>query len=340
MPASNSMNHQNFLNQLGKYVNHGSLNKSDIFFGHLLPLLPFKKNATHLCELHSKINHNSSGYTINVHFQKYSGTNLAVNKISDFIKAHLINDVRAVLIHGSLATQEEIPYSDFDALVILKDEIFKNKKRLASAAINLSKVYSMMLEFDPLQHHGWFAMSETNLKHYPVNPIYPRKCFPYCYSLLEPLELSITTPVEDSLDSNLFRLINSLKKQLHPKYIPNNLFIAKSILSEFMMLPTLFIQQKKKKGIYKKFSFAEAQQFFTHQEWKVMDEVSDIRKYWNKCEAKLPFNTPCVISVSKKKNQKANSPKLPQNLTTVFKSGLAERMLKFIDTMILKTDET
>lgn len=338
MSATNFMTQQNFLNQLGKYVNHGSLNKTDILLGYVAPTFPFKKNATHLCDLHSELNYFSKGKIVNVIFQKYNGTNSSVKKISNFIRERLINEVKAVLIHGSLATNEEIPYSDFDALVILKDEVFKSPKRLANAAINLSKCYSLMLEFDPLQHHGWFVMSEVDLKAYPERYL-PPEVLPYCCSLLDPIDLSITIPEEKPTNGNFFRLVNSLKKQLHSQYIPGNLFVAKSILSEFMMLPTLFIQHKSQTGIYKKLSFEKARTYFISDEWKVMDEVSGYRLNWNNGGAKLPFTTPCVISVSKKKSQKTNAPKLPEHLVNAFQTGLATRMLKFIDTMTNKINE-
>ncbi len=196
-----------------------------------------------------------------------------------------------------------------------------------------------MLEFDPLQHHGWFAMSESDLNNYPKTYL-PPEVFPYCCSLTDSVELHITFPEENPADNSFFKLVNSLTKQLHSKYTPVNLFFVKSILSEFMMLPTLFIQQKTKTGIYKKLSFEKTRNYFTDKEWKVMDEVSDIRKNWDSSEAKLNFKTPCIISVAKKKIQKAHAPKVPENLSRIFQSGLATRMLDFIETMKKKIDET
>ena len=68
-----------------------------------------------------------------------------------------------MIVHGSVATNEVIPYSDFDGLLIVKDA-FVNSKQL-----NQFKRASMklILEFDPLQHHGWFQIKQSDLQNYP-----------------------------------------------------------------------------------------------------------------------------------------------------------------------------
>jgi len=340
MSDVNSMKQKIFLNHLGKYVNHGSLNKSDVLLGYFSPIAPFHKNASLLSSLHSKLNSESKG-TIKEKFNipQYQGTNPAVLKVSDFIREHVAEYVKAVIVHGSLASNEEIAYSDFDALVILKDSTLNSPTRLINAAINLSKCYSLMLEFDPLQHHGWFAMSETDLLNYPVSYL-PPEVLPFCCSLNGPVELNISYSITPISDSSFFKLVNSLTKQIQPDYIPKNLFYAKSIMSEFMMLPTLFIQHKTLSGIYKKFSFEKAKQYFTTEEWKVMDEISELRRNWTKENAMLSFDVPCVMSVAKKKKQKSHAPLLSDQLKNKFESGLSTRMLDFIDTLKLKANET
>ena len=40
--------------------------------------------------------------------------------------APLANHLAGAYVHGSIATDEEVPYSDFDALVILRDSAFES----------------------------------------------------------------------------------------------------------------------------------------------------------------------------------------------------------------------
>jgi len=48
-----------------------------------------------------------------------------------------------------------------------------------------------------------------------------------------------------------------------------------------MLLPALYLQAKEKRGIYKKYSFDLARKDFKEEEWRIMDEVSEIRQNWN-----------------------------------------------------------
>lgn len=334
------MNQQHFLNLLGRYVNHGSINRMDVLLGYVSATAPFHRNASRLSSLHANVNSEQSAIIKkDIFLPKYAGTNSAVLRISDFLNTHVREYVKAVLLHGSLATNEEIAYSDVDALVILSDSTFNSPKRLAKAAIHLSRCYSLMLEYDPLQHHGWFAISEKDLANFPTSYL-PPEILPYCCSLLDPVELNISYAESHSSASNFFKLVKSLKKQLVPGFVPANLYFAKSILSEFMMLPTLFIQYKTNSGIYKKFSFEKVRPLFSSDEWMVMDEVSEIRSKWKSGDARVPFKVPCVVSIAKKQRLKSNAPLLNDYLRNQFASGLSIRMLKFIDTIILKANET
>ena len=47
-----------------------------------------------------------------------------------------------------------------------------------------------------------------------------------------------------------------------------------------MLLPALYLQARNGKGLYKKFSFAEARKDFSAEQWAIMDEVSEIRAGW------------------------------------------------------------
>ena len=47
------------------------------------------------------------------------------------------DDLFGAYVHGSLGNHEETGYSDFDALVIIKDNVFHSRHRLAALATKL-----------------------------------------------------------------------------------------------------------------------------------------------------------------------------------------------------------
>ena len=67
------------------------------------------------------------------------------------------------MVHGSVATNELVQFSDFDGLIIL-NEGYKNSKALRNFIKNsMKEIY----KFDPLQHHGWFIITKNQLQQYP-----------------------------------------------------------------------------------------------------------------------------------------------------------------------------
>ena len=59
------------------------------------------------------------------------------------------------------------------------------------------------------------------------------------------------------------------------------MYQLKSLLSEFMLMPALYVQARDKKGVFKKFSFDLARKDFSKNDWEIMDEVSEIRLIWH-----------------------------------------------------------
>ncbi len=53
------------------------------------------------------------------------------------------DDLFGAYVHGSLGTYEEIGYSDFDALVIIKDDVFHSRQRLAALAAELGPILAL-----------------------------------------------------------------------------------------------------------------------------------------------------------------------------------------------------
>ncbi len=236
------------------------------------------------------------------------------------------------VIHGSFATGEEIVYSDFDGLIVLSKELINDEQLLARVSSDLHQLRKVMHKIDPFQHHGWFVLSEYDIENYP-EWFLPSAIFEYSRSLIGNTTLAIHIPSVTDMDfsRSFLRLCESVNRKLSSPKVDWNLYQLKAIFSEFMMLPSAYIQARDKKGIFKKFSFEEMRKDFTSQEYSVMDEVSTIRKNW-KVELSEKQNRffQRIDFLSWKSRQKI-SMAIPAFIEAAIHDGLFSRMNNFTE---------
>lgn len=214
--------------------------------------------------------------------QPYEGSNKYVLVMKDYLEHNLINDIAGAFVIGSLASGEEVPYSDFDAVAIIRTGVFSSRKRLIRTAEKLSAARSIMYGFDPLQHHGWFVLTEADLDCYP-DSLLPHGTFLRAKSLLPGAGTDLNLRVMINQDDNrrhFLKLSSSIITAVSQRNYPDNVYRLKALLSSFMLLPALYIQARDGGGIDKKLSFAEAKKDFPSDAWTVMEEVSGIRAVW------------------------------------------------------------
>jgi len=275
-----------FPRELETYINGAIFSRYDVYISLFSKSLPFRRYAIQICGKYSNIQNNTTRiYCSNIKFslQPYEGNNRHVILMRVFLEQHLKENLFGAYVLGSLGTYEENSYSDFDALVIIKDEVFKSPSRLARVAQKLNSARSIMYDFDPLQHHGWFVLAEAQLAAYP-QWYFPTVLFEHAKSLFKDkgLELTIRCTFEERTAREIFfsfceNLLNKLQNHNNPK----NLYELKVLLSSFMLLPALFIQARDGHGIFKKFSFEAAKSDFSKNEWSIMDDVCLIRANWS-----------------------------------------------------------
>jgi hypothetical protein len=311
---------------LNRYINYGWITAPDKILSCLFPKLPFILNASKIRRFYHETNLIADGgLSAEIDIPVYNGQNKVVTEIQKLLEKELSSDLAFALVHGSLGTTEEIPYSDFDGLVILRNQVFSSNERLAKVAISLSRAHGLMLKLDPLQHHGWFVLCERDLKCWPA-AYFPEEILRHSKSLLNgSAHMSIRFNKNDDEFATAFKRVSeSVKKQLREP-IPENSYKLKGLLSEFMLLPALFIQAKNKKGIFKKYSFEEAKKYFPAGDWAIMDHVSIIRKEW-KNRSELTITEPVIMSYRVKQTQLKSA--LPE------KVALKELSMDYIQRMI------
>jgi hypothetical protein len=268
-------------NVLQTYFTKGIVNKQNLF-SLCFPLLSLKRNSSTVLK---RFSHFSEALplkgNINTTVSINKGPNLypEIKPIINYVKEHLSNDLIGAYVHGSYGVNEAINYSDFDGLLIVKDEIFDSTESLEGFGEKVLKSHKLIIDVDPLQHHGWFIITERQLQNWPVN-YFPIEVLENSQVLFGAASLQVQFNAMIAQPDDFLRLSNNIKKFLIHKS-PSNYYELKSILSQFMLLPTLFYQTTKEKGIFKKESFELVKQLVGAQNWEIMDQVSNLREQWD-----------------------------------------------------------
>lgn len=297
-----------------------------------------REQAKVICSLYKQLKDNITPdklSNIEVNSSIYTGKNIHVRNMMEYLAVYLKENLIGAYIHGSLGSNEEILYSDFDALVIIKNRVFLSEDRLIHVGKYLSHAQLFMLKQDPLQHHGWYVLTEMDLGHYPEH-YFPHELFQYAKSLLsdQGLKTTITLPVMSNNDEPFINMAHDISRRLNNKQYPKNMYTLKCLLSQFMLLPALYIQARYKKGIFKKYSFEDAKKHINSDGWTIMDEVSSIRRQWHYEISPLQqriMSTPGFLS---RKISKNIAPRIPDDIKRILSETFYSRIKLFTDVML------
>lgn len=208
---------------------------------------------------------------------------MPVQRMAAFLSEYDDNELLATIVHGSLATGEDIAYSDFDAVAIITDATMRDPSRLAALVRRLAHARLIMFEYDPLQHHGWFVLTEADLWSYS-EAMLPSTILEQGRLLgrRQALDLQVRQRVGDGEALQVFlSATRSLQANLSLGRAFRNMYHLKSTLSLFMLLPSLYLHAKTGRPFAKRLSFVAAQNDFSEQEWSAMARVSAIRDAWS-----------------------------------------------------------
>jgi hypothetical protein len=135
----------------------------------------------------------------------YSGGHDLIISLRTLIETEFRDLFKAVIVHGSIATNEVVNYSDFDGLLIVKDN-YRSDPRLG---VFLNRSMKIVYDFDPLQHHGWFVITESELNVYPECRL-PQIIFESSM-LIFPL-IPVTIKIHSNIPNYKTTLINILEQ--------------------------------------------------------------------------------------------------------------------------------
>ena len=212
---------------------------------------------------------------------RYKGSLELIQLLEELIFPKYSDLFHAVIVHGSVAVNEVIKYSDFDGFLIVNDR-FWDSKRLRKFEYDSMK---LIYQFDPIQHHGWFKIRRNQLNNFPQSylPIEALHNSALIFPFSNSITLTYTIETETDYGRSLDRLINSIKLEmsLNPDIRQMNIYELKSLLSKIMLLPSMYYSFKHRKGVYKKHSFQLVRDDFSMLDWHCIEVSSTIRKKWD-----------------------------------------------------------
>ncbi|TAH37969.1 MAG: hypothetical protein EYC69_14955 [Bacteroidetes bacterium] len=321
------MKSQSFQILLGKYFDGAWFDIKDGLLSLILRRHVYNMNASKMITAFSQRKvETSSEQEQRIVIPVYDGRDSRVMKMMNLLE-NLGADLYGAIVHGSIASGEMINYSDFDGLIIIRNDVFKDKSRLASLAQKIHESKRIMFEIDPLQHHGWFVITEADLNNFPIDYL-PLEVLAHSKSLLAGADLELNLRPKSKADyfSSVKKICRRIRKTAQPANRPVTLYQLKSLLSEFMMLPTLYIQARDQRGIFKKYSFEAASADFNESTWKIMDEVSEIRANWQSPEILRNTRKLRKIGYIWMKYRKKMGPAIPKALTNKLNDDFYRRM--------------
>lgn len=225
---------------------------------------------------------------------KYEGANNYANAITFILERNQLPMIQQALIHGSIASNEVINYSDIDTILFVNTNNLNNIKDLFTYNKIIQLTYKEMLKQDILQHHGWVII---NLKHYLYlnNRIIPYPILSEAKSLFirHKEQIKIAFSHDQYKHTNFSNLIKSINHKIENTESLKSLYIFKIFISELLLLPTVYLQFKLQKDISKKKSFEIIYSHLNTNDIRTLKEIEKIRINWpllNISSEKLSLN--------------------------------------------------
>ena len=162
-------------------------------------------------------------------------------KMHGFLSAHpLIKSKRiSVQFIGSIGSKDPLPYSDLDCLIILPSMDNWDLNNM----LELKKLYRVInyyaYVFDPLQHHGAFVLTETELINgFPS--FYPTNLLDKAWGYGRDHYFSSSYNIQNKGRMNFINNNQFFRRMNYQQELPNSLYNLKYILSSIFLMPVYY----------------------------------------------------------------------------------------------------
>ena len=186
-------------------------------------------------------------------------------------------------LHGSFASLDFTGYSDLDTFVLVPRTTAVDPDALHVARRGLVQTWRALKEFDPLQHHGHFILTEIDLRGYP-DPLLPTVILERAVALASKRRLLRvrSRPAPTLATERFFAFAHRfLRTDLRRGW--RNAYRLKSDLSVFMLLPALWCQARGR-PVDKKRSFRAVYPLLSPPSVDAFRRAAEIRSVWQYAE--------------------------------------------------------
>lgn len=204
-----------------------------------------------------------------------------LKELKGYARKSLKQYLSGFYLHGSFATKDYIKgWSDVDTLAIISRNTLENPEKLLELRDKMYLMRRFFYRVDPLQHHGSIIISEYDIKNY-CQAYFPVAIFRHAKSFFDEdrAETFKTRDYSGEALSSMFWFVSYFRKLNKEKKYNMGSYDLKVLLHSITLFPSMYLQAKGILG-YKKFSFDIAKKDFKMESWKVIDDVSSLRRSW------------------------------------------------------------
>jgi len=212
-----------------------------------------------------------------------------VLQFKHYALCHLRRYVCGLYLHGSLSTGDYVKgYSDFDTLLILRQEVAADADALMECRRCILRSLPFLHVVDPLQHHGHLVLAEQDMHFYP-QPYFPFVLFQYAASFYQDSTVLTFRERDSTLERQnaLWRFCQTVRQAFHSGQAFHSLYEWKAFIQSVVLLPAIYLQAVGE-YTYKKFSFEKAAKDFNERQWCIIQKATILRREW-KAVRTLPW---------------------------------------------------
>ena len=263
------------MNKLSKYLSYGYTNPLSKYLSKVLPdrliLSLFVQNLK------------NQAPTTNV--QIFTNTIPELKLSNDFVKElqlacayYKFENEITLSVFGSIASDETINYSDFDGVLIYDENKFKSPDKINELKQLIKEINLLAHLQDSLQHHGIMVIGKNELiiqSNDIINNLILESKLIYGSN-----QVKLSNVNKSDYSNFLNKLINSIQCKLNHEENWGNQYFFKNTISELLLLPCSYLQNKNQNYLSKKDSFELIKSYISPQELTLIYQLEKIRRNW------------------------------------------------------------
>jgi hypothetical protein len=263
------------MNNLSKYLSFGYTNRISKY---LSVVLPDRLIFSLFVENHISKKNAIQNNIFTIELQSLKSSSPITEELKAICNSYNFEKSIALVVFGSIASEELTNYSDFDGALIYDEREFINHTSIINLKRLTEKINLTAHLQDCLQHHGILVIGKNELienSDEVINNLIIESKFIYGAS-----EINLSKYSKADYGRTLKKLVHSIQKKIIQEHLWENQYFFKNMLSELLLLPCSYLQYQNKKYISKKDSFEEIKSKIQPNELALVNKLENIRNNW------------------------------------------------------------